>query len=221
MVPPSVVVKDGMGGRRLARSFSRSTATERLVNAIFVVIIPERFQLTDARRHSLVGEAHRSSRLKDGCRTIPSSVISAYAISASNLGSTQAADSGHGSKEMHAVYASPGVIDAYRKTGHFNNAAAVADVERHGAIGVTRDAISRLTHARVVLCLPDPGAAKDKCLAFRCRRHGGSEDLRGACRVASSALCADHNIGNRRISATSVIRRMPSSEHSFDNIRRQ
>jgi 3-hydroxyisobutyrate dehydrogenase-like beta-hydroxyacid dehydrogenase len=40
-----------------------------------------------------------------------------------------------------------------------NNAAAVADVERHGAIGLTRDAISRLTHARVVLCLPDPGAA--------------------------------------------------------------
>jgi hypothetical protein len=46
MVPPSVVVKDGMGGRRLARSFSRSAATERLVNAIFVVIISELFQLS-------------------------------------------------------------------------------------------------------------------------------------------------------------------------------
>jgi hypothetical protein len=45
MVPPSVVVKDGMGGRRLARSFSRSAAIERLVNAIFVVIIAELFQL--------------------------------------------------------------------------------------------------------------------------------------------------------------------------------
>jgi len=33
MVPPRVVVKDGMGGRRLARSFSRSAATERLVPA--------------------------------------------------------------------------------------------------------------------------------------------------------------------------------------------
>ena len=30
-----------------------------------------------------------------------------------------AANSGEGSKEMHAVYASPGAIDAYRKTGHF------------------------------------------------------------------------------------------------------
>ena len=46
MVPPSVVVKDGMGGRRLARLFSRSAATERLVNAIFVVIISELFQLS-------------------------------------------------------------------------------------------------------------------------------------------------------------------------------
>ena len=35
MVPPGVVIKDGMGGRRFARSFSWSVATERLVNAIF------------------------------------------------------------------------------------------------------------------------------------------------------------------------------------------
>src|SRR5215813_1183778 len=34
-----------------------------------------------------------------------------------------AADSGQGSKEMHAVYASPGAIDAYRKTGHFPDGA--------------------------------------------------------------------------------------------------
>src|SRR5262245_32277892 len=43
---PSVVVKDGMGGRPLARSFSRSTAIERLVNAMFVVIISDLFQLS-------------------------------------------------------------------------------------------------------------------------------------------------------------------------------
>ena|SRR5437773_2314223 len=46
MVPPSVVVQDGMGGRRIARSFSRSAAAERLVNAIFIVIISELFQLS-------------------------------------------------------------------------------------------------------------------------------------------------------------------------------
>jgi hypothetical protein len=48
------VDKDGMGGRRLARSFSRSAATERLVNAIFIVIISELFELSpynEARPH--------------------------------------------------------------------------------------------------------------------------------------------------------------------------
>jgi hypothetical protein len=34
-------------------------------------------------------------------------------------------DSGQGSKEIHAVYAAPGAIDAYRKTGHFPNAAVL------------------------------------------------------------------------------------------------
>ena len=33
MVPPRVLVEDGMGGRRLARSFSRSAAAERLARA--------------------------------------------------------------------------------------------------------------------------------------------------------------------------------------------
>jgi hypothetical protein len=46
MVPPRVMVKGGMGGRRLAKSFSRSAAAERLVNAIFIVIISELFQLS-------------------------------------------------------------------------------------------------------------------------------------------------------------------------------
>src|SRR6266550_1820623 len=46
MVPPSVVIKGGIGGRRFARSFSRSAATERLVNAIAVVINSELFQLS-------------------------------------------------------------------------------------------------------------------------------------------------------------------------------
>ena len=45
MIPPSVVIKDGMGGRRFARPFSRSAATERLVNPIFVVINSELVQL--------------------------------------------------------------------------------------------------------------------------------------------------------------------------------
>ena len=46
MGPPGVAGKDGRGGRRLAGSFSRSTAIERLVSAVVVVIIPELFQLS-------------------------------------------------------------------------------------------------------------------------------------------------------------------------------
>src|SRR2546430_10005699 len=46
MVPPSVVVKNGMGGRRFSGSFSWSAATERLVNAIPVVINSELFKLS-------------------------------------------------------------------------------------------------------------------------------------------------------------------------------
>ena len=45
MVPPSIVIKDSLGGRRFARSFSWS-ATERLVNTTFVVINSELFQLS-------------------------------------------------------------------------------------------------------------------------------------------------------------------------------
>jgi hypothetical protein len=36
-----------------------------------------------------------------------------------------AADSGQGSKEIHTVYASPGAIDAYRRTGHFPDGAVL------------------------------------------------------------------------------------------------
>ena len=46
MVPPGVTSKDGRGGRRLAKSFSRCTAIERLVSAVVVVISSELFQLS-------------------------------------------------------------------------------------------------------------------------------------------------------------------------------
>ena len=36
-----------------------------------------------------------------------------------------AADSGQGSKEIHVIYASPGAIAAYRKTGHFPDGAVL------------------------------------------------------------------------------------------------
>jgi Cytochrome P460 len=36
-----------------------------------------------------------------------------------------AADSGSGSKEMHTVYASPGAVESYLKTGHFDDGAVL------------------------------------------------------------------------------------------------
>src|SRR5262249_15637954 len=46
MVLPCVTVKDGAGGRRLARLFSRSTAVERPMNAMLVVVMSELVQLS-------------------------------------------------------------------------------------------------------------------------------------------------------------------------------
>ena len=46
MIPPSVTSKDGRGGRRLPRSFSRCTAVERLVGAVVVEVSSELFQLS-------------------------------------------------------------------------------------------------------------------------------------------------------------------------------
>src|SRR2546422_5842369 len=69
MVPPSVAVKEGMGGRRFARSFSRSAATERLVNAIFVVINSELFQL--ALQVDCVPDHHVIKNLPSYCRDQP------------------------------------------------------------------------------------------------------------------------------------------------------
>src|SRR4030081_3476827 len=65
MGPPSVVVKDGMGGWRFARSLPRSAATERLVNAIFVVISSEIFQL--ALQVDCVPDHHVIKKLSSDC----------------------------------------------------------------------------------------------------------------------------------------------------------
>jgi len=43
-----------MGGRRLAKSFSRSAAAERLVNAMLVVIISELFQLSPQTQNEAI-----------------------------------------------------------------------------------------------------------------------------------------------------------------------
>ena len=69
MVPPSIVVKDGMGRRRFARSFSWSAAIERLVNASFVIIISERFQLSF--QIDCVPDQHMVKKLSSNCSDQP------------------------------------------------------------------------------------------------------------------------------------------------------
>jgi len=69
VVPPSVVIKDGMGGRWFARSFSWSAATERLVNAIFVVIESELFQLS--HQVNCVPDEHVIKKLPSYCPDQP------------------------------------------------------------------------------------------------------------------------------------------------------
>jgi len=55
-----------------------------------------------------------------------------------------AADNGQGSKEMHTVYASPGAIDAYRKTGHFpDGAVLVKEVFATATNEMTTGTVSR------------------------------------------------------------------------------
>jgi hypothetical protein len=55
-----------------------------------------------------------------------------------------AADQGHGAKELHFVYASPGTITAYRKTGHFpDGSILVKEVFRTVTVPMTTGTVSR------------------------------------------------------------------------------
>ena len=68
-MPPSVVIKEGVGGRWRAGSFYGSAATERLVNASFVVIDPELFQL--ALQVDCVPDHHVIKKLSSDCSDQP------------------------------------------------------------------------------------------------------------------------------------------------------
>jgi hypothetical protein len=60
-----------------------------------------------------------------------------------------AADSGRSSKEMHAVYASPGAIDAYRDAGHFpDGTVLVKEVFGTSTTGMTTGTVSHATRLK-------------------------------------------------------------------------
>jgi hypothetical protein len=63
-------------------------------------------------------------------------VPDAYRITYQSLGTwTVAADQGQGAKELHAVYASPGTITAYRKGGRFPDGAVLVKEVFEAATG--------------------------------------------------------------------------------------
>ena len=95
-----------------------------------------------------------ASRFHAGGRLPPSSVVDArgnlrvpeqYRTRYQSLGSWAiAADTGRSSKEMHAVYASPGAIDAYRESGQFpNGTVLVKEVFGTSTAGMTTGTVSR------------------------------------------------------------------------------
>jgi hypothetical protein len=94
-----------------------------------------------------------------------------------------AADSGEGSKEMHAVYASPGAIDAYRKTGHFpDGAVLVKEVFATSTNEMTTGAVSHADRLKGWFVMVKD--SKETHPATRCGATGG--DGRGSTRTSRS-----------------------------------
>ncbi|MBZ9894555.1 MULTISPECIES: cytochrome P460 family protein [unclassified Mesorhizobium] len=78
-----------------------------------------------------------------------------------------AADSGQSSKQMHTVYASPGTIDAYRKTGHFpDGAVLVKEVFATSTNEMTPGTVSHVDKLKGWFVMVK--TAKDRTQATRC-----------------------------------------------------
>src|ERR1700733_12017876 len=75
------------------------------------------------RRHRGAGHgSRREGRRRKSNLHVPENYRAKYRF----IGSwAVAADSGSGSKEMHTVYASPGAVEGYLKTGHFEDGAVL------------------------------------------------------------------------------------------------
>src|SRR2546430_2325139 len=94
-----------------------------------------------------------------------------------------AADSGEGSKEMHTVYASPGAIDAYRKTGHFpDGAVLVKEVFATSTNEMTTGTVSHADKLKGWFVMVRD--SRERTPATRCGATGG--DGRGSTRTSRS-----------------------------------
>jgi hypothetical protein len=78
---------------------------------------------SNAPKAEAVDDAAGNLHVPDAYRTIYQS-LGSWAVGA---------DQGQGSKELHAVYASPGTIAAYRKDGHFPDGAVLVKEVYHAA----------------------------------------------------------------------------------------
>lgn len=85
-----------------------------VLSGLFMIVVVNVYGQSDMR--APYGESTSAVVDDKGNMQIPSNYRTVYQV----LGTwAVAADSSPGSKEMHVVYASPGTIAAYRKTGHF------------------------------------------------------------------------------------------------------
>lgn len=94
----------------------------------------------------------------DGAMHVPDN----YRLDYQYLGSwAVAADAGEGSKEMHTVYASPGAIETYRKTGKFaDGTVLVKEVSETTTGSMTTGTVSMASHLKGWFVMVRDGAGK-------------------------------------------------------------
>jgi hypothetical protein len=107
-----------------------------LVGSAMTLMLVKRFASSGGVSQANVVDAKGNLRVPENYRTLYES-LGGWAI---------AADSGRSSKEMHEVYASPGAIDAYRKSGHFpDGTVLVKEVFGTSTTGMTTGTVSHAT----------------------------------------------------------------------------
>jgi hypothetical protein len=107
-----------------------------LVGSTVTLMLVNRFASSGSASQANVVDAKGNLRVPENYSTLYQS-LGGWAI---------AADSGRSSKEMHEVFASPGAIDAYRKSGHFpDGTVLVKEVFGTSTTGMTTGIVSHAT----------------------------------------------------------------------------
>jgi hypothetical protein len=112
------------------------TVAAALVGSAVTLMLVNRLDSAGGGRHANVVDAKGNLRVPENYRT-RYQALGTWAI---------AADTGRSSKEMHEVYASPGAIDAYRKSGNFpEGTVLVKEVFGTTTAGMTTGTVSHPT----------------------------------------------------------------------------